>query len=187
MKGIDETKALSVLFANTRRKKRKADLVTIAECCQYLAELYGSPGKVAEKVGLSNEMVREFLLVLKLPKEVLEMIRKRRIDSIDSVKVISSIKSQKMQITAAREMVDLKSKDVRDVVRVSKVSGKSIAEAKRTILNTDSQGTHIFVMDFDDETYSAIQELSRKAGKKAADFVSDLVKEKIKTLGSGKR
>ena len=70
MRELDEATALSILFSNTKRKKRDADLLTIAKSCDYLVKLYGSQKAVADKIGLSSEMVREFLTTLRLPSEV---------------------------------------------------------------------------------------------------------------------
>ena len=73
-KKLDEESALAILFANTRRKKRKEDLITIARAFEYLVNLYGSKEAVAKRVGLSTEMIREFLTVLKLPREIQKLV-----------------------------------------------------------------------------------------------------------------
>ena len=55
MTQMDETSVLSILFANTKRKKRDVDLLTLSKHCEYLVNLYnGSQTTVAEKLGLSK-------------------------------------------------------------------------------------------------------------------------------------
>lgn len=84
MQKLDEISALQIVFANIRRKKRKENLVNIAKAFEYLVKNYGSLKAVAEKVGISAEMIRQFLSVLKLPVEVQELFSKREIDSVDA-------------------------------------------------------------------------------------------------------
>ena len=104
MNKLDEETALSILFANTKRKKRTTDLLTIAKNCDYLVKLYGSQKAVSEKVGLSSEMIREFLVVLKLPKQIQDLVSERKIDSIDIVREISALKESPKQIIASKAL-----------------------------------------------------------------------------------
>lgn len=175
MKNLDEETALSILFANTKRKKRGTDLITIAKACEHLAKLYGSQKIVAEKVGLSTEMIREFLTALKLPQEVQELISDRRIDSIDVVREISVLKEPAKQIAAAKVFANSLSKDVRDIKRLVKDTDLSIGEAKEVVLESKPKGLHIFMMDFDDETYQALIGHAKAAKLKPAELVREIV------------
>ena len=55
---MDEESALALIFGNTRRHKRTVDLLTLAQCFNFLKGIYGTQDAVAEKTGLSWEMVR---------------------------------------------------------------------------------------------------------------------------------
>lgn len=183
MNKLDEQTALSILFANTKRKKRKADLLTIARSCEYLVKLYGSQKEVAGRIGLSSEMIREFLTVLKLPREVQELVSQKKIDSIDIVREISAIKDSAKQIKAANVFVNYSSKDVRDIKRLVKKGVLSVADAKELVDEAKPKGLHIFVMDFDDETYQAIVERSKRLGVKPAELVRNIVEDWLKRKG----
>jgi len=182
MKKLDEETALSILFANTKRKKRIDDLLTIAEACQYLVNLrkYGSQQAVAKKVGLSAEMIRQFLAVLKLPKEIQKLVSERKIDSVDIVKEIAAIKDPPKQVAVAHAFVNSLSKDVRDIKRLIKEANLSIEDAKRTVLNAKPKGLHIFIMDFDDEIYRAIKRYSRTMKMKPPELVRKIVMDWLK-------
>ena len=180
MKILDEETALSILFANTRRKKRSEDLITIAESCEYLTKLYGSQKAVAERVGLSTEMIREFLAALKLPEEVQKLISDRKIDSIDIVREISVLKDPSKQIAAAKAFADSLSKDVRDIKRLIKDTSLPVAEAKKAVLESKPKGLHIFMMDFDDETYRAVIEQAKNMKVKPAELVKQIVVDWLK-------
>lgn len=177
MKPLDEETALAVLFANTKRKKRNADLLTIAQSCEYLVKLYGSQKTVAKKIGLSTEMVREFLTVLKIPKEVQELVSDRQIDSVDTVREISALKDTEKQIAAARSFLDSSSKDVRDIKRLVKSADLPVEEAKRVISELKPKGLHIFVIDFDDEMHRAIKAQARLLKVKPAELVRGIVND----------
>ena len=175
MKTLDEETALSILFANTKRKKRNKDLITIAESCEYLTKLYGSQKAVAEKVGLSTEMIREFLATLKLPEEVQKLISDRKIDSIDIVREISVLRDPSKQIAAAKIFADSLSKDVRDIKRLIKDTSLPVAEAKKAVMESKPKGLHIFMMDLDDETYRAVVEQAKNMKVKPAELVRQIV------------
>jgi hypothetical protein len=180
MKTIDENSALAILFANIRRKKRSTDLVTIAKACKYLIELYGSQKSVANKVGLSTEMIREFLTTLRLPAKIQRLISERKIDSIDIVKEISAIKDPSKQIAVAHLFTSSLSKDVRDIKRLIKEANLSIEDARKTVLNAKPRGLHIFVMDFDDEMSRAIKRYSKTLKMRPPELVRKIVIDWLK-------
>lgn len=175
MKEFDEETALSILFGNTKRKKRSADLLTIAENCEYLVKLYGSQKTVAERVGISTEMIRELLIALKLPTKIQELVAARKIDSIDIIREISALKEPSEQIAAAEALIGSSSKDVRDIKRLVKSANLPAGEAKKTIINAKPKGLHIFVIDFDDGTYQALIKQAKALKIKPAELVRGIV------------
>jgi len=182
MKALDEDTALSILFANTKRKRRIEDLFTIAKACEYLVSLkkYGSQRAVAEKVGLSAEMIRQFLTILKLPKKIQKLVAQRKIDSVDIVKEIAAIKDSSKQIAVASAFVNSLSKDARDIKRLLKNADLAIGDAKKIVLDAKPKGLHIFVMDFEDEIYRAIMGYSKSFKMKPAELVREIVTDWLK-------
>lgn len=180
MKKLDEETALSILFANSKRIKRKTDLLTIAKNCDYLVKLYGSQKAVAQKVGLSSEMIREFLVVLKLPKQIQDLVSDRKIDSIDIVKEISALKEPTIQIAASKVFTNSLTKDVRDIKRLMKDANVSVKDAKKAILDAKPEELHIFVIDFDNEMYQAIIENAKASGIKPTELVRGIVMDWLK-------
>jgi DNA uptake protein ComE-like DNA-binding protein len=172
---MNEATALSLLFANTKRKKRSVDLITLAQSCKYLVDLYGSKKAVAEKVGLSTEMIRELMLPLEVPKEVQTLISSRKIDSIDKVREISVLKAPSKQIAAAKEVVNTPTKDVRDMKRLIERTGVSPKKAKEIILEAKPKDLHIFLIDFDEEVYHSILEHAKRKKLDPAQLVKEIV------------
>ncbi|MBA7676572.1 hypothetical protein ES703_84814 [subsurface metagenome] len=175
MKKLDEISALQIVFGNIRRKKRKENLVTIAKAFEYLVKHYGSQKAVAEKVGISAEMIRQFLSVLKLPAEVQKLFKNREIDSVDAAKELAVLKGRNKQIRMARKIAGMTSDDARDIKRIFKKGTTTIDEAKRTILQTKEEGLKVFILDFDDDTYKSIMKKARALRKDAAELVREIV------------
>lgn len=177
----DEETALSILFANTKRKKRQVDLVTLARSCKYLVDLYGSRKAVGKRVGLSTEMIRELMLPLKLPKGVQDLVLNRNIDSIDVVREIATLKDPAKQISAANQFIGTVSKDVRDIKRLVKKTGLTAENAKEIILEAKPGNLHIFAMDFDEEIYQAIVHEAEKRKMEPAELVREIVLNWLKS------
>jgi hypothetical protein len=182
---LDEETALSIIFGNTKKKKRNVDLVTLAKTFRYLVNLYGSQAAAAKKVGLSTEMIREFLSTLKLPTEIQQLISARKIDSVDIVREISSLKDRSNQIAAANALMSSSSKDVRDIKRLVAGSSASIEDAKNVVTDLKPKGLHIFVMDVDDETYRLLLKRSKAMKLKPAEVARDIVSKWLKRMYKG--
>jgi len=184
VKGLDEETALSIIYANTKRKKRSVDLLTIARSCEYLVGLYGSQKAVAEQADLHGEMIRQFMSVLKLPTEVQDLISRRQIDRLDVAYRIAMIKDPAQQIAAARAMADLTlSKDVRDITKLVRKAGSSIEESKKRIIEAKPKGLHIFMMDFKDKTYNSICKKAKERGVGPAELVKQIVEDWLDRQG----
>jgi len=184
MKELDENTALSIIFTNTKRKKRNVDLLTVAESCEYLFTLYGSQKAVAERVGLDSEMIRQFRSLLKLPAEIRSLISSRQIDKLDVAYRIAMMKDSEQQIDAARAIADMVlSKDVRDVTKLVRKSGSSVEDSKRRVIEAKPKGFHVFVMDFDDRVYHSIHRKAKKMGVSPAQLVKQIVEEWLRSQG----
>jgi len=175
MNTLDEQSALAIIFANTKRKKRTEDLVTIAQACEYLVRLYGTQQALARKVGLSAEIIREFRKILTLPERVRDMIRTRQIDSLDVAYRISMLGDANEQVKAAKEITVLSSEDVRDIKRLVRTAQLSAAESKKRVLESKLKGLHVFIMDFDDEQYRRIIARAKQARTDPAELVKQVV------------
>lgn len=180
MKKFDEVSALAIVFGNTMRKNRKEDLVTIARAFEYLVEIYRSRKAVAEKVGLSVEMVRQFLTVLKLTPEVQKLFLRREIDSVDVAKELVRLKEPRKQIALAKKIANIKSKDARDVKRITVAENILVKDAVRVVLEEKEKKLHLFMLDFDDGIFQKIRKEARTRKMKPADLVREIVTNYLK-------
>jgi hypothetical protein len=178
MRQLDENTALSILFGNTKRKKRQVNLIKIAKSCKYLVDLYGSKAAVAARLGIHSEMIRQFISLLTLPEEVKNLITDRKIDRLDVAYRIAMLKNQDQQIAVAKHAANLpSSKDIRDILRIVNKGGVSVEESTRRVLEAKPKGLHIFIMDFDDKTYNSIHQRAKNLKIEAAQLVKQIVEE----------
>lgn len=183
MNRLDEETALAIVFANTKRRPRDRaeSLITVAQAFRYLVDLYDSVAATAKKADLSPEMVREFLQILQLPREVKKLVSERRIDSIDVAYRLSMLQDRSQQIEAAQAMAALPSDDVRDVIRLVRHTDLSIQEATKMVSESKPKGLHIFIMDFDDEMYAEIIAQARSMKVQPAELVKQIVKDWLRS------
>ena len=172
---LDETRALAIIFANTRRKKRSADLVMVARAFDYLVRRLGSQRSVSQRVGLSAEMVREFLSVLKLAPAVQALVEKRKIDRLDVAYRLSKIRDEELQFAVAKEAAELPSRDFRDIERLVSAANLSLSESKQRVAESKLKDLHVFVLDFSREQYDEIRRRAKGAQKEPADVLKRVV------------
>jgi hypothetical protein len=140
---VEVKKAISELIGCTRRKRRPKTIVEIANLIEFLHQELGTYKDVAEKVGLSTEMLREFRSVRLLDAEVLRLVEKRVIDSVDLVYRISKLdaKTQKAIVYKALEN-ELTGNDVR-VVKSSSAGQMSAKKALHRTIKSRNIKTYL--------------------------------------------
>jgi hypothetical protein len=105
------------LIANTRCVRRKLSLVEVARWIDTARRGLGSLGALARRVGLSQEMLREFATVNALSPKVKKLVAERKIDAVDVVHRLSKLPpSEQYRVAKLVVTGDLDSSDVRAVV-----------------------------------------------------------------------
>lgn len=182
---MDAESALAIIFANTRRRKRKEDLLTVAEAFQFLLSIYGSQERVALETDLSREMVREFLQILTLQDYVKSLIRSRKIDTIDTAYRLSTIKDEKSLKTIVSKLSDLQTHDLRDAISTSVEAQLSIDEASKMVLKAKPKNLRVFIIDFDDKNYNKLLVISKSRNCSPADVVKEVMNNWLNTATGG--
>jgi hypothetical protein len=180
MRKWTESTALATVFSNTKCKKRPDNLVTVAEAMKYLTNLYRSQRLLARKIDLSTEMVRQFLSVLDLTRNVKALFAIRKIDSVDIAKELAALGDKKTQESAARAIANCPSKDVRDIKRLIKSRHFGVEAAKNTVLDAKPKGLNVFVLDLDDETSQKVVSEAKAQKMKPAELVRQIVTNYLK-------
>jgi hypothetical protein len=118
-------KALARLIGSTRRQHRAKNLLEVAEEIKVAEKLLGSRKAVARRIGLSDEMLKEFESVNELEKPVKRMVKDGLITSVDTAYRISLLpKSDQPVVARACVESGLSGKEVREVVVLRRIDGK---------------------------------------------------------------
>jgi len=117
---FNEEELLASLYLNLKGPKKKhGNWMDIAEDCKKLKEYYGSAKKVADRIGVSYELIRALLTLLTLPEEVQTLIRDDKI-LFDVGQRIARIKGKERQIEVAKTIARLPAHDARDILQYAK-------------------------------------------------------------------
>ena len=102
------------LIANTRRRKRHNNLVQIARDVRWLENDLGSLKAVSETIGLSLDMLQQFLSVERLCPELRKLVEERKIDLINVVHYMRNFDSVAQQAIAGEVIAGrLSAEDIR--------------------------------------------------------------------------
>jgi hypothetical protein len=145
----DELKeALAVLISSTHNRKRPLPLTKIAHWLELAVAKLGTYSAVADRIGLSSKMLRQFSYVSRLSRPVQRLFDTRRLDSIDAVVHLAMLPMREQQ-TVARALAsgEIDTADIRAVVqlRQDKQSGGINSLLKRV---KESKAKQEYVAEF---------------------------------------
>jgi hypothetical protein len=102
------------LILNTHRQKRPNNLIEIARDLRCLEKDLGSPKAVSETIGISTDMIRQFLSVERLSPEVQKLVEERKIDLINVVHYMRNFSPKAQKIIAKKVIAgQLSANDIR--------------------------------------------------------------------------
>ena len=176
--GRDED--LAVAFANLKGSKDK-DLIRTAEALQRLKPYYGSNPKLGEAVGVSGEIVREFLSLLKLPEEIQEMFSRRQLRLEHGRRLWQLARKQPAALRqVAAEMQGMTAHDARDfVLYLLKHPELTANEAKRRVLGAKTTMTREFhvIALLSEDSFQKLRRQARKLSMPVDEVVTSVVEE----------
>ncbi len=108
--------ALAALIRNTRTTRRHLSLPEMARWLDVATEGCGSVSDVAERIGISSKMLRQFLTVKELAPAVQDLFDERRLDSVDMAVHLRMLPPEE-QVFVGKEAAagDLSTADVRAI------------------------------------------------------------------------
>lgn len=176
---MDEESALALLFVNLKGTKEK-DYLATAKACRFLRQKYGSFRRVAEKVGVSSEIIREFDSLLNLHEEVIEMVRTKEIRLDTGYRLSTRLKDSKRQIEVARTVSDLSSHDARAVIEYAKLnSDMSAMEVKEKVMSskTITKRLHAIILPLSEEAYLTLKTKALKLKKRPSELAKEIIEK----------
>jgi hypothetical protein len=108
---------LVALIASTKRKNRKLNPLEVVEKIEIAKKGIGSLPKVAQRIGLSYEMLRQIFSVKNCSEEVRRLTREGKLGSYDILYRLSKLPPSS-QVAVARRVIagEFTSEDVRAIV-----------------------------------------------------------------------
>lgn len=183
---LDEETALAILFRNLKGSKKK-DYLATANACRFLRKLYGSYSKVAETVGVSSEIIREFDSLEDLPDEVKEMVSTGAIRLDTGYRISTKLEGKERQVDIAKAVADLGAFDARAIIEYAqKNSDMPASKVKSQVLGskTITEKLHVFILPLSEKTFQALKAESAKMKSKPVELVKKIIQEWLKQRGS---
>ncbi len=186
---MDKQEALAISFANLKGAKSK-DLLQTARALQYLKSLpeHRSNAQVAAAVGVSAEIVREFLALLKLPEDIQELFGQNLL-KLEHGRRLWQLSRRRPGILgeAAAAMCDMTAMDARHFVEyLLQYPEVPVQEVKRTIIESKTiieREYHVVALLPEDE-YKLLAQRARTRGVSLDRLVSSIVKQWLDANGS---
>jgi hypothetical protein len=128
---VDSTieKALAILISNTRNRKRPLSLTEIAGWLDIAARHFGGHSAVADRIGLSSKMLRQFSCVTKLPEPVQHLFARRNLDSVDAAAHLAVLPAaDQTAVAEALAAGQIDTSDVRAIVEMRRRGHKESSE-----------------------------------------------------------
>lgn len=140
--------ALAVLISCTRNKKRPLPLTEVAMWLELAVSRLGSYAAVADRIGLSSKMLRQFAYIRRLSAPVQKLFKTRRLDSVDAAVHLSALNARDQLIMAqALASGEIDTGDTRAVIQLWRTEQSSpIVELIKRV--RESKTRREFVAEF---------------------------------------
>ena len=177
---LDRGEALAICFRNLKGSKAK-DLLHTAEALQYLKGLpeFGSNQRVGEAVGVSGEIVRQFIGLLDLPKSVQTYLAQGNLGLDQGRRLGQLYRLRPDTVESAAEMMTrmtaMNARDLTDyLIRDPKASVDDAIEALRAARQVVNKEYHVDTV-LDEAAYRMLASHARRSNMQITDFVTTLV------------
>ena len=154
-----------------------------ARALRYLKSLpeFGSNRSVAEQVGVSGEMVRQFISLLDLPPAVHEFMSQRKL-GLEHGRRLWELQRSRSSIVedAAVAMVPLSAMEARDLVEYLKRDpSASVEEALRGLEDAKPQVTqgHLICALANDKEFRSLTDHAQSRGLTVNDLVTEIARQ----------
>lgn len=175
--------ALAVALSNLKGAHQK-DLLRTANALAFLTRETGSQTAVAEMVGVSREIVREFLSLLRLPDDVQAMLASGELTTLEQGRRLAQLSRYRPHevAAAAREMTSLTAHDSRSLTEYL-IAHRDVtpAEAKARVFGSKdvvSKEFHVVAL-LNEAEYRRLVELARQDGQTPDELVSTIVRDVV--------
>ena len=177
---IDKNRALAICFRNLKGSKSK-DLLSTAQALRSLRQLpeFSSNKELGEAVGVSGEIVREFIALLDLPLAAQSYIEQGTL-GLEQGRRLGQPNRKRPSVTeeAARAMESMTAMETRNLVeyliRVPKASVQDALKALEAAKPSITREYHIDAV-LDERAYRLLEAQARERRIRVNDLVSIII------------
>jgi len=180
---MNKEEAFVICFTNLKGSKDK-ELIRTAKALQYLRNLpeYNSNNKVGKAVGVSGEIVREFLTILKLPNNIQVLFEQKKLRRLEQARRLWQLARNRPDILddTAKAISDMTAWDARHLVDfISRNPEKPVKDAKEAVMNSKTKIEHEFhvIALLSENEYRQLSQISRQK-KMAIDALVTSIMQK---------
>lgn len=192
--------ALALLISNTKRHKRNASITKVADAIALCLENLDGINELADRIGLSKTMIRQFLSVTNLAPEIYSLFAKRELDSVDICSQLASLEAKDQgvlsQYLLKGEINSKELRDVRDLRRKDPSSGINVLVEKVRSARPTKHYVYEFIVRGSVKREEVIEILEHEIGEDRIIDISfngsigtlkidDIGQNKVKELSKG--
>ena len=185
---LSKTKALAICFRNLKGAKKK-DLLSTARALKYLRNLpeYRSNRSVGEQVGVSAEIVRQFIALLDLPAPVRTNLRDGKL-GLEQGKLLWQLHRRRPSTIedTANAMCAMTAMESRDLVEfLIRTPDASVDDALQILEEAKTkiiQDYYVVAM-LDETSYESLSSRARKEGVSVNDLVTTVIAHWLEDIG----
>lgn len=148
MKRNNENEIFARIILSTKRKKRELSIVQVANDINSIISIYKDKKKVAELLGLSQNMINRFLSVLKLSERAQKYFKEGKIKVVNVAYYLRTF-DEKEQVYILEKIIkgEMSNQDIRALAPLKKNFPElNIRDLIKKLLN--SKNTKIYVIYF---------------------------------------
>ena len=188
---MDKDEALVICFTNLKGSKQK-DLISTAKALQYLKRFpeYSSNKKLGRGVGVSGEIVREFLTLLRLPPNIQVLFEQRKLKSLEQARRLWQLARSRPEIVegVAEKIADVSAWDARHIIDyMIRNRNVTVEDAKKIILESKTKVEHEYhvIAILPEDKYLLLAKEAKNINKSVALLVTQIVKEWLVSQENG--
>ncbi len=175
-----ENKVLAELFLELKgRRAKRRDWITIAKDVKSLIDQHGSYQIAAQKVGVSRELIREIVSVLKLPTQVQSYVSRGEI-LLDAAQRLNTIQGSEHQVRVARLIAGLPSHDARQVIQYAKrFPNADLDEYKERVASSKARTEliDVIVLPLQHDVFKTLSRIASQRGLSVRRLVQQIVSD----------
>lgn len=183
-----ENVLLANLFLNLKgNKEKREDWISIANTCQQIVNKSKTRKEAAKKLGVSPELIRSIISLLKLPDDVQQLVKEKKI-LFDAAQRINTLDDEERQIEVAKTIAGLNSHEQREIIQYAKKFPKSKLSnfKKRVTKPRETQKIRLAIVPLKDNTFSILQKERIRKRISMEKVILSIIDEWIKKKESKK-